>query len=203
GSKCGVRQYDPDTGRFLSPDAYKGSLANPASQNPYMYCRGNPIKYSDPSGYKIEITGDKVSICKAIQKLINSDVGIDLLRRAINWEYTVTITTNNTIKKKGTAGPTEGGNYSIELNLDLIEKKKSSAAATLGHELDHFWQYILQINQEHTKEADDANEKQAYGKENMIREELGLPSYQDEAKFNHYGPSMYIHYVESRDKSKI
>ena len=51
GSKCGVRQYDPDTGRFLSPDAYKGSLANPASQNPYMYCRGNPLKYSDPSGY--------------------------------------------------------------------------------------------------------------------------------------------------------
>ena len=53
GSKCGVRQYDPDTGRFLSPDAYKGNLANPASQNPYMYCRGNPLKYSDPSGYYI------------------------------------------------------------------------------------------------------------------------------------------------------
>jgi len=26
-------------------------MAEPASQNPYMYCRGNPLKYSDPSGY--------------------------------------------------------------------------------------------------------------------------------------------------------
>ena len=51
GCKTGVRQYDPDTGRFLSPDAFKGYLANPSSQNPYMYCGGNPIKYADPSGY--------------------------------------------------------------------------------------------------------------------------------------------------------
>jgi RHS repeat-associated protein len=51
GCKTGVRHYDPDTGRFLSPDAFKGHLAEPASQNPYMYCKGNPIKYSDPDGY--------------------------------------------------------------------------------------------------------------------------------------------------------
>ncbi|GEM_PF-3493525 len=168
-----------------------------------MYCRGNPIKYSDPSEYKIEITGDKVSICKAIQKLTNSKIGIDLFELAINWKYTVTITTNKNITKKGTAGPTEGGNYSIELNLDLIDKKKSSAAATLGHEFDHFWQYFYQFNQEHTQEADDANEKHAYGWENKIRKELGLPSYQEEALFNKYGPSMYIQYVEKKDMTKI
>jgi hypothetical protein len=46
-----VRNYDPQTGRFLQPDAFKGYLSEPASQNPYMYCRGNPVKYSDPSGY--------------------------------------------------------------------------------------------------------------------------------------------------------
>ena len=51
GYKTGVRQYDPETGRFLSPDAFKGYLTDPASQHPYMYCHGNPIKYSDPSGY--------------------------------------------------------------------------------------------------------------------------------------------------------
>ena len=58
GYKTGVRQYDPETGRFLSPDAFKGYLTDPASQHPYMYCHGNPVKYSDPSGYdvtKIEI----------------------------------------------------------------------------------------------------------------------------------------------------
>ncbi len=51
GYKTGVRQYDPETGRFLSPDAFKGYLTDPASQHPYMYSRGNPISYSDPSGY--------------------------------------------------------------------------------------------------------------------------------------------------------
>ena len=51
GYKTGVRQYDPETGRFLSPDPFKGYMTDPASQHPYMYCRGNPIRYSDPSGY--------------------------------------------------------------------------------------------------------------------------------------------------------
>jgi RHS repeat-associated protein len=49
--KTGVRIYDPESGRFMSPDPFKGYLSEPASQNPYMYCRGNPVKYSDPSGY--------------------------------------------------------------------------------------------------------------------------------------------------------
>ena len=53
GYKTGVRQYDPETGRFLSPDAFKGYLTDPASQHPYMYCHGNPVKFSDPSGYDI------------------------------------------------------------------------------------------------------------------------------------------------------
>jgi len=44
--------YDTETGRFTSPDPFKGVLSDPASQNPYMYCRGNPVKYSDPSGYQ-------------------------------------------------------------------------------------------------------------------------------------------------------
>jgi len=53
GYKTSARQYDPETGRFLSPDPFKGYMTDPASQHPYMYCRGNPIRYSDPSGYKV------------------------------------------------------------------------------------------------------------------------------------------------------
>ena len=51
GYKTGVRHYDPETGRFLSPDPFKGYMTDPASQHPYMYCHGNPVTYSDPSGY--------------------------------------------------------------------------------------------------------------------------------------------------------
>ncbi len=58
GYKTGVRQYDPETGRFLSPDAFKGYLDDPSSQHPYMYCMGNPVTYSDPSGYSPAIAGE-------------------------------------------------------------------------------------------------------------------------------------------------
>ncbi|MGV8120484.1 MAG: DUF6531 domain-containing protein [Candidatus Xenobiia bacterium LiM19] len=51
GFRTGARQYDPEAGRFLSPDPFKGYMTDPASQNPYMYCHGNPVNYSDPSGY--------------------------------------------------------------------------------------------------------------------------------------------------------
>jgi len=57
GYKTGVRQYDPETGRFLSPDPFKGYMTDPASQHPYMYCRGNPVNYADPSGYDRIYTG--------------------------------------------------------------------------------------------------------------------------------------------------
>jgi RHS repeat-associated protein len=59
GFKTGVRDYDPQTGRFLQPDPFKGYLSDPASQNPHMYCRGNPIKYSDPSGYEPQPESDR------------------------------------------------------------------------------------------------------------------------------------------------
>jgi RHS repeat-associated protein len=51
GYKTGVRHYDPETGVFISPDPFKGYMGDPPSQHPYMYCHGNPIAFSDPSGY--------------------------------------------------------------------------------------------------------------------------------------------------------
>ena len=69
GYKTGVRQYDPETGRFLSPDAFKGYITDPASQHPYMYCHGNPVKFSDPSGYDIfKISSDRNKVLNVIRK---------------------------------------------------------------------------------------------------------------------------------------
>jgi len=65
GYKTGVRQYDPETGRFLSPDPFKGYMTDPASQHPYMYCRGNPIRYSDPSGY-VAVADDLIILGAAV-----------------------------------------------------------------------------------------------------------------------------------------
>jgi RHS repeat-associated protein len=73
GFKTGVRNYDPQTGRFLQPDAFKGYLSEPASQNPYMYCRGNPIKYSDPTGYNEGFSSQSVTAQGRQNRVLSSE----------------------------------------------------------------------------------------------------------------------------------
>ena len=45
-----ARLYDPETGRFLSPDPYVQSPDFTQSYNRYTYCMNNPMKYVDESG---------------------------------------------------------------------------------------------------------------------------------------------------------
>lgn len=45
-----ARLYDPETGRFLSPDAYVQLPDNTQSFNRYSYCLNNPLKYVDKDG---------------------------------------------------------------------------------------------------------------------------------------------------------
>ena len=47
-----ARYYEPSTGRFITQDPFKGNPNDPASLNLYVYCKNNPLKYTDPSGYK-------------------------------------------------------------------------------------------------------------------------------------------------------
>lgn len=44
------RLYDPQIGRFLSPDNYIQQPDNSQSFNRYSYCLNNPLKYTDPDG---------------------------------------------------------------------------------------------------------------------------------------------------------
>ncbi|MBP0023598.1 MAG: hypothetical protein J7540_06315, partial [Roseofilum sp. SID2] len=46
-----ARYYDPTLGRFISRDAYQGSLNDPMSQHKYQYAHANPVVNTDPSGY--------------------------------------------------------------------------------------------------------------------------------------------------------
>ncbi len=43
---CGLRYYDPNTGRFITrdPTGYEGGI------NPYTFCGNNPVNYADPLG---------------------------------------------------------------------------------------------------------------------------------------------------------
>ena len=48
----GARYYDPDIGRFITPDTIVPNPYNPQDLNRYSYCNNNPINYTDPSGHK-------------------------------------------------------------------------------------------------------------------------------------------------------
>ena len=47
----GSRHYDPNTGRFIQQDTFRGELYSPWTQNRYAYTSNNPVNYTDPSGH--------------------------------------------------------------------------------------------------------------------------------------------------------
>ena len=46
------RYYDPEIGRFISPDPIFGDITNPQALNPYVYANNNPVNFRDPLGLK-------------------------------------------------------------------------------------------------------------------------------------------------------
>jgi YD repeat-containing protein len=51
GTIQGVRNTNPDTQQWTTPDAYAGDITDPMSQSAYMWNNNNPVRYQDPSGY--------------------------------------------------------------------------------------------------------------------------------------------------------
>jgi RHS repeat-associated protein len=47
-----ARYYDPQIGRFISPDSTGQDLNNPQTFNRYSYCLNNPLNRTDPSGHQ-------------------------------------------------------------------------------------------------------------------------------------------------------
>jgi len=48
-----ARYYEPETGRFISQDTYRGD--GEAFWNLYMYCSGDPVNSTDPTGHMAEL----------------------------------------------------------------------------------------------------------------------------------------------------
>lgn len=44
------RYYDPELGRFITPDHHRGDFLKPQSWNPYVYVQNNPVNLVDPLG---------------------------------------------------------------------------------------------------------------------------------------------------------
>jgi RHS repeat-associated protein len=49
-----ARYYDPALGVFLSPDTVVPDAGTVIDYNRFMYARGNPLRYVDPSGHCID-----------------------------------------------------------------------------------------------------------------------------------------------------
>jgi len=67
-----ARYYAPGDGRFISRDTWDGDYNRPLSLNRWNYVEGNPVKFTDPSGYltKYEIMdGFNLSTVDEVAKL--------------------------------------------------------------------------------------------------------------------------------------
>ena len=48
-----ARYYDPNVGRFLSPDTILGANGGLQGYNLFAYCNNNPVMFADPTGYAL------------------------------------------------------------------------------------------------------------------------------------------------------
>lgn len=49
-----ARAYDPESGRFTSPDPFEGESSLPVSRHRYLYAHADPINHLDPSGLVVK-----------------------------------------------------------------------------------------------------------------------------------------------------
>lgn len=74
-----ARYYNPEDGRFLSEDTYRGETNEPDTQHLYAYCSNNPINYVDPSGHKKKV----IDISRRLETLMMANAR-SLYNRAKN-----------------------------------------------------------------------------------------------------------------------
>ena len=46
-----AQYYNPEDGRFMTENSYRGEIMNPETGHLYVYCANNPVNYVDPSGH--------------------------------------------------------------------------------------------------------------------------------------------------------
>jgi RHS repeat-associated protein len=71
-----ARYYDPQVARFTSPDTVlDGGAFYTQAWNRYMYVRGNPIRYKDPTGHEAATCGQNCNIGSGLGDLFKSWFG--------------------------------------------------------------------------------------------------------------------------------
>ena len=84
-----ARYYDPNVGRFLSPDTILGANGGLQGYNLFAYCNNNPVMFADPSG-NLYLPNTKLEAAKVCPENIMSqimDSGLDATTKKYGGEY--------------------------------------------------------------------------------------------------------------------
>ena len=71
----GARYYASTQGRFTGVDPGPFTVADPQSWNRYLYVQNNPLKFIDPTGRNLELSGDKA---QELIDYLKKKTGLDL-----------------------------------------------------------------------------------------------------------------------------
>lgn len=91
-----ARYYSSTQGRFTGPDFGPFLPADPQSFNRYLYVQNNPLKFIDPTGYNLVITGE---YAEQLKDELEAKTGYKLDIK----DGTITIDKNAKRNKKGTS----------------------------------------------------------------------------------------------------
>jgi RHS repeat-associated protein len=84
----GARWYEPETGRFLSPDPILFKESNPFSFNRYVYANANPFRYVDPDGREATQVGLSFRLPKLfglVQQVLKKDIEVSGFAMGLAW----------------------------------------------------------------------------------------------------------------------
>ena len=72
-----ARYYNPEDGRFMTEDTYRGDTTKPETGHLYVYCANNPVNYVDPSGHWVVSLGMESSFSFLVSGGTSVQIGID------------------------------------------------------------------------------------------------------------------------------
>ncbi len=86
----GARWYEPEIGRFLSPDPVEFSEKSIFSFNRYAYADNNPYRYLDPDGREVAQAGFSFRLPKffgLVQEAANREIKVSGFAFGVAWSY--------------------------------------------------------------------------------------------------------------------
>ncbi len=120
------RAYDPIVGRFLNPDPVLQNPSDIQNYNRYSYCLNNPLKYTDPSGYRWSPIGD--IHLHQLNLMANSmrEAKMDLQDKIRFWTTGSSVSLIGVAKHEGPKGNNADGNVSYPIVLTGMAAKIAS-----------------------------------------------------------------------------